>query len=178
MNNVVIRNATAKDIDFIMTIEKMCFDEDTVESEAIYLERINLFSDGFLILEVNSTFVGFISSELWIHNDTITKEMFLVGHSIADRHKNKGNELYISSLAISPNFQGNGYGELLFNSLLSKVCASYPSIQHLILLVGSTWTNALKIYTKYDMKKIETYNDFFGGYKVNPYNGLILYKQL
>jgi ribosomal protein S18 acetylase RimI-like enzyme len=45
------------------------------------------------------------------------------------------------------------------------------------LLVGSKWTNAIKIYNKYGLELIEKFDDYFGGNRVSAYDGYIMYKR-
>lgn len=177
-NDIRIRTARPDDLNRIMDIEYLCFDRDTVEDKMVYAERISVFGDGFLVLESEDKIAGFISSELWAHSAELNEDMFLVGHSIHDRLVLLGDELYVSSLAISPEYRGRGYGEVLFNSLIERVVSAYPSVVQVILLVGCTWKSAIKIYARSGFATIAEFKDYFGGRNVGAYDAKIMYKKL
>ena len=60
MENLI--KATKFDIDAIMNIEKEAFAEEIQESKDVFLERIEIFPDGFFILEENNKKIGYFSS--------------------------------------------------------------------------------------------------------------------
>ena len=49
MNVFSIRTAVKSDIDFIMQIEEKAFSNSIREERKIFLNRINIFAEGFLI---------------------------------------------------------------------------------------------------------------------------------
>jgi ribosomal-protein-alanine N-acetyltransferase len=68
MVNMILRKALKKDIDNIMKTEKSSFIPEIQETEELFLKRIEVFNDGFLVFEDNDDFqhfVGYLSSELW-----------------------------------------------------------------------------------------------------------------
>ncbi|MGE4571924.1 MAG: GNAT family N-acetyltransferase [Candidatus Izemoplasmatales bacterium] len=176
MNNILIRNAKIHDIKAIMRIEDICFDIDTREEPKVYLERIKTFCDGFLIAEVNQEMIGFISSEIWKSIDEINLDLFKVGHSISRYLDLNGSILYISSFAVNPKFQGNGFGQLLLKKLLDRILVEYRNVNESYLLVGNHWKNAFNIYLKNGYKQVTVFENFFGGDKVAKYDGIIMHK--
>jgi ribosomal-protein-alanine N-acetyltransferase len=145
---IIFREALKNDIDKIMILEKACFNEYTQESKKTYLERIEVFSQGFIIMENNLDFIGAVSSEIWKSQRKITKKLFTLGHSIKNQFDLNGDELYISSIGIFPNYRNNGYGLLLFNELIKNVKKYFPFVTKGILLINEEWKFAKKYISK------------------------------
>ena len=168
-----IRKAELADIDVICKLEKSCFDPKVIEPNELYIERIKLFADGFLIMEENKEVIGVICSELWKENAEDDEKKFAPGHSIIKTHNIKGSALYISSFAIFPKYQGKGYGKLLFNTLIERLTISYPNIKKVKLLVSEDWLSALYIYTEYGFEINKMIPNFF-----DDKTGIIMEKML
>jgi len=171
-----IRNATIDDIDAIMKIEHACFDESTIEERVIYLQRIKTFSDGFLVIEYQKEVIAMISSEIWNYRQKINAGDFYLNHHIDKKHDVNGDELYISSLAVLPRFQGHKLGEQLFLTLINEVSSVYPKVKHIILLVSENWVKAIRIYTKNLFSECCTLIDFFGDNQGKS-NGIVMRKE-
>lgn len=174
----IIRNATKDDIAAIMKIERECFDCDTIENETTYLERIRYFQDGFLILQDGKQVIGFICSEIWHDSAALAVDKFALQHSIAQSLDMNGTTLYISSLAVSKQCRGCGYGEQLFQILIERIAAKYTGISEVLLLVGRPWGAAQKLYAKNGFSVCGEFSNFFGGENIAPYNGIIMKKQI
>ena len=65
MENLI--KATKFDIDAIMNIEKEAFAEEIQESKDVFLERIEIFPDGFFILEENNKNSP-LKKRIWVRN--------------------------------------------------------------------------------------------------------------
>ncbi len=176
-NHVLIRQATINDIQKVMEIEHLCFDEDTWEDETVYLQRINTFPEGFLLLEKENEIIGAISSEIWIRSEKINPSLFTLGHDISQKHHYDGNELYVSSIAVVPKQRRLGYGELLFQTLLLAIDHKYPHVSSIILLVAENWTAAQAIYRKNGFQEVTIFPRFFGGIKCPTYDGIVMRKE-
>lgn len=176
--NSMIRNANLADLDALMEIERECFDCDTIENETVYRERIQYFPDGFLVLEEADKPIGFICSEIWHDSETLTPDMFALEHSIAQSLDRDGNTLYISSLAVLKRYRGYGFGKKLFQTLITQIAAKYHGITEAVLLVGSTWHAAQKLYEQNGFKVCSSFTDFFGGEMLAPYHGIVMKKQM
>ncbi len=102
MVSVNIRQANKNDVDVCYRIESACYTSDSATREKI-LKRIMLFPEGFLIAESEGKIVGLINSASTDKED-ITDEAIkdMVGH-VKD-----GGNMVIFSLAVLPEFQGNG----------------------------------------------------------------------
>lgn len=175
---ISIRKASLDDINDIMRVEYMCFDEDTIEDAHVYKQRIESFSDGFYVMECQNQIIGTISSEIWEYTESIDVHQFTLGHDIKERHTTQGNELYISSIAIIPPYRGHGLGDALFRKLVFDVIHLYPHITHLILLVSRNWTSAKKIYDRFGFEEIHVFKNFFGGHHVAHSDGIVMRKCL
>ena len=159
--NLNFRMATKKDIKNIMKIEEEAFEKDVCEKEEVFLERIDIFKDGFLVIEFEGEIIGYISSEIWSYKENINETDFKLGHSIKDLHNLKGQELYISSFGILKKYRGSGLGKYIFNSFLNYIHKKFENINSTILLVSTQWQNAIRIYKKIGFIEIILINDFF-----------------
>jgi len=160
LEKVVIRNVRKNDINEIMNIENDSFVEGISESRDAFLNRINTFSDGFLVLEVDSEVLGYISSEIWEYFENIDEKMFNLNHDIKKVHNINGSELYISSIGVLKKHRKKGYGNLLFNELIERITKKYK-ISSMILTVSAKWNAAIKLYEKNGFKKIGILKEFF-----------------
>jgi ribosomal-protein-alanine N-acetyltransferase len=179
LNEFKIRKATEDDINYIMELENQGFADGIKENEKVFLERINTFNDGFLLLVDKSNIpVGYIASELWNYKNNIDDSYFKLGHSIKEKHKDDGNELYISSMVLSNKLKGKGYGHILFDYLIDNMKKSYSNLKSSILIVCDDWKKAQKIYTNKGFKKISTIEDFFEPLNASKSDGIIMRKSL
>ncbi|WP_091936605.1 GNAT family N-acetyltransferase [Methanolobus profundi] len=143
-----------------MLIENSSFHENIAESRETFLERTEVFPDGFLVLMVNGRVIGYISSELWEYSEDIDVRQFQLEHSIMDTHRSNGSELYISSIGILEEYRGSGYGKILVSELEKKMIYNY-GINSIILIVSENWTAARRIYEKNGFERIQTISGFF-----------------
>ncbi len=160
LEGVLIRKATVNDIEHIMDIEHESFCENVYEDLKVFKDRITTFPDGFLILEVEGSICGYISSEIWSYAENIHEDMFNLNHSINNVHDATGSELYISSIGILKKYRGKGYGKLLFSELSRKITESY-NISSLILIVSVQWIAAKRIYENNGFREIKRLHGFF-----------------
>jgi len=158
---IVFREAKSSDIDNIMYLEEKCFNIYTQESKDVYENRIKYFPEGFIVLEDNNTFCGAVSSEIWNYRENVFLKDFTLGHSIKEQLDLNGNELYISSIGILPQYRSNGYGKKLFNELVSHIKMLFPKVTKGILLLNETWIHAMKIYQDFGFQYVCEFPDFF-----------------
>ena len=174
MDEVFCRTVKVSDIWDIMRLERACFNEHTQEPESIYLERIECFPDGFMIMENKSDFIGAVSSEIWQRHAMITPDKFSLGHSIKGKIDLSGNELYISSVGVLPKYRNKGYAEILFRNLIDNVMKKFENIKYVILFVNEKWTYARKIYGKYGFYEVAGFEGFFTEDDGSKSNGIIM----
>ncbi|GHV51432.1 hypothetical protein AGMMS49579_06720 [Spirochaetia bacterium] len=156
-----LREAAIYDIDHITDLERLCFNEYTRESAETYRERIECFPQGSMILEADDEFAGAASSEIWPYRAEISADDFALGHSIKDALALDGEELYISSIAVLPQFRGRGYGELLFRGLIGHVKGKFPQVTKGILLINEDWKGARQIYLRNGFSDRKILKGFF-----------------
>ncbi|WP_105616309.1 GNAT family N-acetyltransferase [Vallitalea okinawensis] len=155
-----LRIAIKNDIYDIMEIEKSSFNLEICEPKSIFLERIDVFPEGFYVIESNKKVIGYISTELWDYKEEIDTDQFTLGHSIKDLHNAEGNELYISSMGILPIYRGIGLGKILFNDAISKILEKSENVKSQILIVSENWGQARKIYKRNGFLEVKYIKDF------------------
>jgi ribosomal-protein-alanine N-acetyltransferase len=178
------REAVLADIDNIMALERACFNRDTQESENTYLERIGAFPQGFIVMETadrsnfssrsGTEFLGAVSSELWKYKPSLSGDSFALGHSIRKQLELAGDELYISSIGIFPEYRKCGYGKLLFRELIKRVQVSFPLVVKGILLINEEWKDAGKIYANNGFYDAAVFEDFFTSDNGEKTNGIVM----
>jgi len=174
----LIRPARLDDLPQIMKIEALCFDEGVRESAETYRRRIEVFSDGFLVLEASDGLSGFATSEIWPGGQSLAPDAFALGHPIEDRFDPDGAVLYVSSLAVDPARRGEGYGPALFDALLESIPAKYPRVDRVLLLVAEDWFAARAIYERRGFSVIRRFEAFFGGGAAPAQAGIVMGKDL
>ena len=107
MIDVNIRQADKHDVDGCYRTESACYTSDGATREKI-LKRIMLFPEGFLVAESKGEIIGLINSAS-TDKEEITDEEFkdMVGHV------KEGGNMVVFSLAVLPEFQGNGISKQL-----------------------------------------------------------------
>ena len=107
MVDINIRQVNKNDVDGCYRTESACYTSDGATREKI-LKRTELFPEGFLIAESGGRIIGLINSASTDKED-ITDEKLkdMVGH-VKD-----GRNMVIFSLAVLPEFQGNGISKQL-----------------------------------------------------------------
>lgn len=168
------REAASSDIGTIMALERACFNRDTQESEQTYLERIDAFPQGFIVMETGGEFLGAVSSELWNYKPAIDRDSFALGHSIKKQLTLAGDELYISSIGIFPRYRTYGYGKLLFRELINRVTGSFPCVVKGILLINEEWRGARKMYATNGFYDAAVLDGFFTSNNGTKTNGIVM----
>ncbi|GHT71459.1 hypothetical protein FACS1894110_24570 [Spirochaetia bacterium] len=156
-----LREAVPKDIDHIMDLERLCFNEYTRESAETYRERIGCFPQGFMILKADGEFAGAASSEIRPCRVEISANDFALGHSIKGALALDGEELYISSIAVLPQFRHRGYGDFLLRGLIGHVKKNFPQVTKGILLINEDWKGARQIYLRNGFSDRKILKGFF-----------------
>ncbi|GHV82169.1 N-acetyltransferase GCN5 [Spirochaetia bacterium] len=175
---IKFRTANFFDIENIMKLEEKCFNKYTQEKKEVYLERIEVFPDGFIILELDDQFVGAVSSEIWQYVSVVNRDIFTLGHSIKKQIKLNGNELYISSIGILPEYRSQGFGEALFKELIKNIKLKFQNVVHGILLLSEEWEYARKIYMQNNFKECKILEGFFMSTDGTKKNGIVMRKNI
>ena len=117
MAKLNIRRVTPDDLDPCFLIESACYGSEGAPRERIEC-RIELYPQGFLVAELDGQVVGFVNSGA-THKDDISDEAFkeMVGHEAA------GQNIVIFSLAVQPEFQGQGIARELMRRFIETARA-------------------------------------------------------
>ena len=151
---MLVRTAKLSDINSVMKIESAGFIPEIQEEEAVFLKRIKLCPQLFLIFEQNGKTAGYLSAEYMNHIPETAEELSL-GHIPApDVSK---NYIYISSFSILPEYRGNGNGKICWNMALDYLGRD----NKFILLVNEAWQGAKHIYLQSGFKELKSFKDFF-----------------
>lgn len=168
------REATPDDINNIMLIEDNSFRQGIREEKDVFLERIITFPTGFLLLEHENRVIGYICSELWEYKENIDLVDLKLGHWIKTIHDPAGEELYISSMGVLPEFRGEGLGQLMFESLLTQLLKTHPQIKSILLIVSRNWLAAQRIYRKNGFREAEIIPNFFQPLNLEHEDGIVM----
>ncbi len=107
MVDINIRQVNKNDVDGCYRIESTCYTSDGATREKM-LKRVMLFSEGFLIAESKGKIIGFVNSASTDKEDIADEEFKdMVGHV------KEGKNIVVFSLAVLPEFQGNGISKQL-----------------------------------------------------------------
>ncbi len=165
---MILRYASAQDIDSIMAIEKSSFIPAIQEKQTVFESRIAAFPHGFIIFEDRQTHsaAGYLCSERW-ESIPASDVCFTLGHSAKKTHTNGGKILYLSSFALLPLFRGKGSGKALFGEALDFIlaCEQENPIQTILLLVNEEWKGAFHIYETAGFTTLRTIDGIFPGHK-------------
>lgn len=164
-----LRRAQRTDINAIMRIETACFSPSIRERKEIFLERIETFPEGFLLL-VSGTetgagtqeIAGYLCAEVWKEKPEQGSSLWMLGHSAKEAHDAQGNALYVSSFAVDPAFRGNGGGRFLFDKSIEILLAEFPAIRSVTFIVSESWVAARAIYETEGFVYTGRITKFFG----------------
>lgn len=107
MVKIKTRQVNKYDVDECYRIESACYTTEGATREKI-LKRIILFPEGFLVAESKGKIIGLINSASTDKEDITDEELKdMVGHT------KDGRNMVIFSLAVLPEFQGNGISKQL-----------------------------------------------------------------
>ncbi len=112
MVDLKIRQVEDKDLDDCYRVESACYTSDGATREKIQ-KRISLFSEGFLVAEYKEQIIGLINSASTDKEDITDEELKdMIGHV------NDGKNIVIFSLAVLPEFRGNGVSKQLMSRFI------------------------------------------------------------
>ncbi|QJI29414.1 GNAT family N-acetyltransferase [Pseudomonas sp. ADAK18] len=127
MPTLHFRNAVSEDATRCYHIEIGAYEGDEAATLEKIATRIDLYPEGFLILEVDGEVVGFINSGC-AHEVAMSDESFkeLVGHS-AD-----APNVVIMSVVVDPAHQGKGYAKQLMEAFILRMKGMGKQTIHLM----------------------------------------------
>ncbi|MCJ7691163.1 MAG: hypothetical protein MUO60_17870, partial [Clostridiaceae bacterium] len=71
INDIKFRIADNNDIDSIIEIEQSSFSRIICEDKDVFLQRIETFKKGFIVMEYYNRVIGYICSEVWEYSEKI-----------------------------------------------------------------------------------------------------------
>lgn len=144
-----VRKAEPRDLAAVMQVERQSFEENIVEDESVFADRIVYAVDCNYVLVKTATqsVCGYFTAELW-DSEKIGTDAFALGHSVRERHQPAGTALYISSFALLPEMRGQSIAESFFAASIERIAAVFPQLERIILLVHEDWHKAIRIYEK------------------------------
>jgi ribosomal protein S18 acetylase RimI-like enzyme len=176
---MIIRQVTEQDIPAVMKIEKSSFISTIQETEAVFLERIRICRNCFVIFEDETahTAAGYFSAERWpaVPEDT---SIFTLNHSAAHAYAPDGPVLYLSSFAILPQYRGKGTGSRLFSDAVKWFKNNNPGLTKAVLLVNETWQGAAHIYKQYGFRETHRIENFFPAENGPDTDGIVMERDL
>ena len=144
-----VRKAEPGDLAAVMLVERQSFEENIVEEESVFADRLAYAPDcNYVLVETATQSVcGYFTAELWA-SVTSGANVFALGHSVRECHQPIGTVLYISSFALLPTIRGQGLAENFFVVSIERIVAVFPQVERFILLVHEDWHRAIRIYEK------------------------------
>ncbi|MDM0034376.1 GNAT family N-acetyltransferase [Variovorax sp. J22P271] len=127
MTQTTLRDAVPRDAARCFEIESAAYEGDEAATLAKIVKRIEVYPQGFLVLEVDDEVVGFINSgcaDPVVMSDSAFKE--LVGHDPA------APKVVIMSVAVAPARQGRGFSKLLMTEFVRRMRAAGKREIHLM----------------------------------------------
>ncbi len=123
----VFRNARPTDVDSCFDIETSAYEGDEAATHEKISKRIRIYPEGFLVLEIDSTVVGFINcgcADEVEMSDEDFKE--LVGHDP------DAPNVVIMSVVVDPAHQGRGLSRKLMDEFVERMRQMGKATIHLM----------------------------------------------
>ena len=108
-----LRPATVHDINRISAIENACFPEAEAANLDSFKKRFAAFPECFFVLEIEGEIVGHVNGCIYDH-----PELPDALYADATLHCPNGKYQTVFGLAVSPEYQRNGYASLLIQHLI------------------------------------------------------------
>lgn len=187
-DKIEIRAIADSDIDMIMELEALSFDDEIMEDRSVFLDRIyTCRTTNFALCDDTSRLMGSFFAEIWENEPDDFENVFKLGHTASKLHKSDGETLYISSFAVNPDLRGTRltgfnkpvyYGgsglspaRYFFNASIEKIIQLHSQLKNIYLMVSDDWRGAQKIYEDGGFLRIHTFDryDGFGDVPVHIY---------
>jgi len=110
----VIRQATVHDLPDVADLEMEAFAAyGTAESPDVFKARLNVFPEGFFVVSVSGTVIGYGSSEKWLQ-----ERAPVLNEDPSATHNPDGRIFCITGLAVRLSHRGHGFGLALLDRLI------------------------------------------------------------
>jgi GNAT superfamily N-acetyltransferase len=146
-NQGKIEAISAKDVEFsrinrfldqVMKVEESAWPEELRASREKFLSRLTIFPEGLIALKINDQIKGVSTSQISYFsyydssgNENYTWENLTDNGTIKSTHDHAGNALYIISIGVSEDVQGQGLGGKLLDE--QKKLAQDLGLKYLFL---------------------------------------------
>ena len=153
MSKIFIREACISDLDRCYAIESTAYAGDEAASREKIGKRIEIYPEGFLVLEFKGEIAGLINSGA-TDNVQLSDEEFkeLTGHDP------NGKKIVIMSVAVHPEFQGKGFAGKLIIEFIDRMKAMAKTEIFLICQTG-----LIDMYSRYGFEYIGVSASEHGG---------------
>ena len=112
---LIIRPATSDDLDASYAVEIACFPADEAASKENMQKRLAIFSQGYLVAEIDNAIVGHINSGATNKADISDEALkAMIGH------EDTGENLVIFSVAVHPDYQKQGIASALLQAYIQE----------------------------------------------------------
>ncbi|MDZ4228019.1 MAG: GNAT family N-acetyltransferase [Candidatus Levybacteria bacterium] len=104
--------------DGIMHVENTVWPADFQSSVDVFKSRMKVFPQGFIIAEKEGVIKGFTTSQIVNYDPEIKKTWYeITDHgNLVNTHIPSGDSLYVASVSVAPEFQGQGVGTQLIEA--------------------------------------------------------------
>jgi len=150
--------ATQNNISDILRIETI-IERDYPANRETIIARMEMFPDGFLIINDGHLLVGYIESCIW-HEHAFSRYADICQFS--NLHQLDGTILFVIFIGVDEKFQKMGVGSLLMNELKNRIKRRYPQIQKIHLVSKEHYVNTF--YHKNGFQKIRLLPDYLPDY--------------
>lgn len=110
---IIIREAKKEDVEKIIEIEKECFPPAEAAKDNVIRERFEVFSENFLVAEVDGKVVGFING-CTTENPILADELYYN----PNLHNSDGDYQTVFGLDVLPNYRRRRIAKLLMEELI------------------------------------------------------------
>ncbi len=130
---IIVRHAKIDELEEVVRVEEETWPLEIRASREKFKSRMNFFPQGFFGAYVNGKMVAVSTAQIirYPNKDLTSWERITDNGLIANSHTREGNALYIVSLGVSRNYQGQGLGSKLLEA--QKNLARELGLQYLVL---------------------------------------------
>lgn len=115
MEKYIIRPAVESDTEKIAELERLCFPVEEAASNADFADRLKVYAEHFLLLELDGVLIAMINGMVTDEPD-LKDEMY---HN-AGMHNENGKWQLIFGLESHPNFRRQGYAAFLIEKFIEE----------------------------------------------------------
>ena len=153
MSDVNIRNVTAFDLDRCFEIEKVSYPREAAATKEKIRKRIRRYPEGFIVMELRGTVVGFINCGATDNVDLANEDLKdLIGHD------SNGNYVVVFSVVVHRDYQGKGLAGKLMTEFIFRIKKMQKKSIHLICR-----DNLIDFYKKYGFEYVRKSKATHGG---------------